>query len=101
MGTSLPHIKTGTNLSMSSKVSSSSSWSWDSLPSFQTLTAAISNPRGMSEVEKVFADMQERLTKLQVSADLDSTLVLMKTNMEKLLELFRDASDTMKEATTN
>ena len=66
---------------MSSKVTSS--WSWDSLPSFQDFTAAISNPKGkmrqlnefncvtkdiyldMPEVEKVFADMQERLTKLQ------------------------------------
>ena len=74
-------IKPKTKLKMSSKVSSS--WSWDSLPSFQDFTAAISNPKGkmrqinkfkcvtndiyldMPEVEKVFADMQERLTKLQ------------------------------------
>jgi hypothetical protein len=29
---------------------------------------------------------------------MDSTMVLMKTNMEKLLELFKDTSEKMKES---
>ena len=124
----------------------SAAWSWDSLPTFQDLSEAMSNPKGISspwwvldqvyvfennldmyaklgdnsaimpEVERVLADMQERLTKLQVSlkwkwiwwicnfylicqtnADMDSTLESMKINVDKLLELFKDASEKMKD----
>merc|ERR1712106_328870 len=86
----------------------SAAWSWDSLPTFQDLSEAISNPKGMyaklgdnssimPEVERVLADMQERLTKLQANADMDSTLEAMKINVDKLLELFKDASEKMKD----
>merc|ERR1711892_373780 len=82
--------------SMSSKVSSS--WSWESLPSFQDFTAAISNPKDMPELDKVFSDMRERLAQLQVPGDMDSTMALMKTNMDKLLELFKEATEKMKDS---
>eukprot|EP00092_Neocalanus_flemingeri_P082643 GFUD01103557.1.p1 GENE.GFUD01103557.1~~GFUD01103557.1.p1 ORF type:complete len:193 (-),score=56.11 GFUD01103557.1:97-675(-) len=86
----------------------STAWSWDSLPSFQDLSAAINSPTDMyakfgeslnimPEVERVLTDMQNRLTKLQVSADMDSTLQSMKTNIDKLLELLKDASENIKD----
>eukprot|EP00092_Neocalanus_flemingeri_P001795 GFUD01001913.1.p1 GENE.GFUD01001913.1~~GFUD01001913.1.p1 ORF type:complete len:228 (-),score=60.01 GFUD01001913.1:97-780(-) len=99
-----------TQITMSaSKVLSAWTSSWDSLPSFQDLSAAIGNPKDMyakfgensnimPEMERVLADMQERLTKLQESAGMDSTLQSMKTNVDQLLELFRDASGKLQDS---
>eukprot|EP00092_Neocalanus_flemingeri_P033042 GFUD01035936.1.p1 GENE.GFUD01035936.1~~GFUD01035936.1.p1 ORF type:complete len:211 (+),score=67.28 GFUD01035936.1:49-681(+) len=91
-----------TQITMSaSKVSAV--WSWDSLPSFQDLSQAINNPKdmyaklgenlSMPEMEKVLTDMQGRLAKLQAGADMDSTLQAMKINVDKLLDLFKEASE--------
>ena len=52
----------------------------------------------MPELEKTFRDMKERLTNMQVPADMDATVALMKDNMDKLLELFKDASERIKES---
>merc|ERR1712013_176629 len=81
---------------MSSKVSPA--WTWESLPSFQELSAAIRNPKDMPELEKAFLDMKDRLTKMQVPADMDATVAVMKDNMDKLLELLNVACDRIKES---
>jgi len=86
----------------------SAAWTWDSLPSFQDLTAVISNPKDMyaklgensnimPEVEKVLADMQERLSKLQENTDMDSTIQSLKTNIDKLTELFKESREKLQD----
>merc|ERR1712243_435014 len=62
------------------------------------LSAAIRNPKEMPELEKAFLDMKDRLSNMQVPADMDATVAMMKTNMDKLLDLFKDASERIKES---
>merc|ERR1712215_66303 len=91
-----------------SSTKAATAWTWDSLPSFQDISTAITSQKELyaklgensdmfKEVEKALKDLQSRVAKLQLTAEMDTNMQSIKANVDKLMELLKTATEKMKE----
>merc|ERR1712215_665496 len=90
-----------------SSTKAATAWTWDSLPSFQDISTALTSQKEMyaklvensdmfKEVEKALKDLQSRVAKLQLNAEMDTTVQSIKANVDKLMDLLKTAMEKRK-----